>query len=159
MLNRILNYSTICFLILITTPDFGYTQNVTINNNLAFGTVYPGIPKTTSKYTAGFAAEFYISGTAGSEVAIELALPKYMNVSSANMQMIFQETDASIDTSATPDQSSPGFDNLDPWHTLNYRLGSNGLYLWLGGIVVPGLTQTEGSYTANIVITVTYTGN
>ncbi len=69
------------------------------------------------------------------------------------------ETDAAIDTSASPDQSNPEFDDLDPWHTLTYRLGSNGLYLWLGGIVVPGLTQGEGNYNSSIVITVTYTGN
>lgn len=134
-------------------------QNVTVNNNLTFGTVYPGIPKTISKTTAGLAAEFYVSGTAGSEITIELALPTYMNVGSSNMQVIFQETDCAVDTSATPDQSNPEFNNLDPWHTLTYRIGSNGLYLWLGGIIVPGLSQTEGSYSSNIVITVTYTGN
>lgn len=134
-------------------------QNVTVNNNLTFGTVYPGIPKTIPKTTAGLAAEFYVSGTAGSEITIDLALPTYMNVGSSNMQVIFQETDCAIDTSATPDQSNPEFNNLDPWHTLTYRIGSNGLYLWLGGIIVPGLSQTEGSYSSNIVITVTYTGN
>ena len=136
-----------------------FAQNVTVNNNLTFGTVYPGIPKTISKTTAGFAAEFYVSGTAGNEITIEFALPTYMNVGSSNMQVIFQETDCAIDTSATPDQSNPEFNNLDPWHTLTYRIGSNGMYIWLGGIIVPGLTQTEGSYSSNIVITVTYTGN
>ncbi len=134
-------------------------QNVTVNNNLTFGTVFPGIPKTISKTTAGLAAEFYISGTAGSEITIDFALPTYMNVGSSNMQVIFQETDCAIDTSATPDQTNPEFNNLDPWHTLTYRIGSNGLYVWLGGIIVPGLTQTQGSYSSNIVITVTYTGN
>ena len=134
-------------------------QNVTVNNNLSFGTVYPGIPKTVSKTTAGLAAEFYISGTAGNEVTIDFTLPTYMNIGSSNMQVIFRETDCAIDTSATPDQSNPMFNNLDPWHTLTYRIGSNGLYIWLGGILVPGLNQTEGSYSSNIVITVTYTGN
>ena len=146
-----------CLLLLIASSCFA--QNVTVNNNLSFGTVYPGIPKTVSKTTAGLAAEFYISGTAGSEVTIDFALPTYMNVGSSNMQVIFRETDCAIDTSATPDQTNPLFNNLDPWHTLTYRIGSNGLYVWLGGIIVPGLTQTEGSYASNIVITVTYTGN
>jgi hypothetical protein len=134
-------------------------QNVTVNNDLTFGVVFPGIPKVISKRAAGSAAEFFISGTPGSEVTIDITLPKYMNVGSSNMQLIFKETDAAIDTSATPDQSSPIFDNLDPWHTLTYRLGSNGLTLWLGGTVVPNLVQTEGSYNASIVITVAYTGN
>ncbi len=152
------NLLIILLLLLIASSQL-FAQNVIVNNNLTFGTVYPGIPKTISKATAGFAAEFYVSGTAGSEITIDLALPTYMNVGSSNMQVIFQETDCAIDTSATPDQTNPEFNNLDPWHTLTYRIGSNGLYLWLGGIIVPGLSQNEGSYASNIVITVTYTGN
>ena len=134
-------------------------QNVSLNNDLVFGSVFPGIPKTITKYTAGSACEFQISGTAGDEISIDFTLPTYMNAGSSNMQLIFRETDCAIDTSATPDQSNPEFNNLDPWHTLTYRIGSNGLYIWLGGIVVPGLTQTDGSYNSSIVITVTYTGN
>ncbi len=149
----------ILFFCLLLASTHLSAQNVTVNNNLSFGTVYPGIPKAISKTTAGLAAEFFISGTAGNEVTIEFALPTYMNIGSSNMQVIFQETDCAIDTSATPDQSNPEFNNLDPWHTLTYRIGSSGLYVWLGGILVPGLTQSEGSYASNIVITVTYTGN
>ncbi|KAA3636181.1 MAG: hypothetical protein DWP97_03230 [Calditrichaeota bacterium] len=152
-------YSLVLFFCLIFLSAHLSAQNVTVNNNLTFGTVFPGIPKTISKTTAGLAAEFYVSGTAGNEVTIDFALPTYMNLGASNMQLIFRETDCAIDTSATPDQSSPEFNNLDPWHTLTYRIGSNGLYIWLGGIIVPGLTQTEGSYSSNIVITVTYTGN
>ena len=136
-----------------------FPQNVTVNNDLAFGSVFPGIPKHITKYTAGFAAEYMITGTAGNEITIDIDLPRYMNYGGFNMQMIFNETDCALDTAATPDQSSPEFDDLDPWNTLTYRLGSNGLVLWLGGTVVPGLTQVEGNYAASIVITVTYTGN
>ena len=152
-------FLVIVFVCLFIFSSSLFAQNVTVNNNLSFGTVFPGIPKTISKTTAGLAAEFYVSGTAGNEVTIDFALPTYMNLGASHMQLIFRETDCAIDTSATPDQSSPQFNNLDPWHTLTYRIGSNGLYIWLGGIIVPGLTQTEGSYSSNIVITVTYTGN
>ncbi len=151
-----------CFIlasVIVVGASQAEAQNVTVNNDLTFGIVFPGIPKIISKRAAGAAAEFFISGTPGSEITIDVTLPKYMNVGSSNMQLIFQETDVAIDTSATPDQSSPMFDNLDPWHTLTYRLGSNGLTLWLGGTVVPNLVQTEGAYNASIVITVAYTGN
>ncbi len=134
-------------------------QNVTVNNDLVFGSVFPGIPKGITKYTAGSACEFQITGTAGDEITIDFTLPTYMNVSGYNMQMIFNETDCAIDTAATPDQSDPEFDNLDPWHTLTYRLGSAGMTVWLGGTVVPALRQPQGSYSASIVITVQYTGN
>ncbi len=134
-------------------------QNVTLNNDLVFGSVFPGIPKTITKYTAGSACEFQITGTAGDEITIDFTLPTYMNSSGFSMQMIFTETDCAIDTSASPDQSDPEFDDLDPWHTLTYRLGSAGLTIWLGGTAVPALRQQQGDYTASIVITVQYTGN
>jgi len=134
-------------------------QNVTVNNDLTFGSVFPSIPKTITKYTAGSACEFQITGTAGDEITIDFTLPTYMNASGYSMQMIFNETDCAIDTSASPDQSDPEFDDLDPWHTLTYRLGSSGMMVWLGGTVVPAQRQQQGSYTASIVITVQYTGN
>lgn len=143
--------------VFLSASSFG--QNVSLNNDLVFGAVFPGIPKTITKYTAGSACEFQISGTAGDEITIDFTLPTYMNASGFNMQMIFSETDCAIDTAATPDQSDPEFDDLDPWHTLTYRLGSNGMTVWLGGSVVPALRQQQGDYTASIVITVQYTGS
>lgn len=134
-------------------------QNVTVNNDLSFGAVYPGIPKVVDKAQAGMAAEFYVSGTPGAEVAIDLYLPRYVNLGGFNMKTIFRETDCAVDTSATPDQSIPLFDDLDPWHRLTYRLGSNGLTLWLGGTVIPDLQQGQGSYSGLLEIRVEYTGN
>ncbi|MDD3731566.1 MAG: DUF4402 domain-containing protein [candidate division Zixibacteria bacterium] len=136
-----------------------HAQSITVNNDLKFGDMFAGIPKAVSKYTAGSAAEFHISGTAGSEVSIEFTLPTYMNQGGYNMQMVFRENDCAMDSTATPDQSSPGYDNIDPWHPITYRLGFNGLTIWLGGMVIPKLIQMPGNYTATIVLTVTYTGN
>ncbi len=134
-------------------------QSITVNNDLSFGDVFPGIPKSVAKTTPGSAAEFLVSGTAGSEVSIDFTLPTYMNFGGYNMQLIFRDNDCALDSSAAPDQTAPGADNLDPWHTITYRLGSNGLTLWLGGTVVPRLNQRQGSYSALIVLTVAYTGN
>lgn len=136
-----------------------HAQSITVNNDLKFGDMFAGIPKVVSKYTAGSAAEFHVSGTAGSEVSIEFTLPTYMNQGGYNMQMVFREDDCAMDSSATPDQSNPGYDNVDPWHPITYRLGFNGLTIWLGGMVIPKLIQMPGSYSATIVLTVTYTGN
>jgi hypothetical protein len=133
-------------------------QNITVNNNLSFGDVLPGIPKTIDKANAGSAAEFHVAGTAGSELTIDFALPTYMNMSGWNMQLIFNESDCAMDSSSTPDQSNPGYDDIDPWHTVTYGLGLNGLTIWLGGTVVPKLQQANGSYSAQIVLTVAYTG-
>jgi hypothetical protein len=131
-------------------------QTASVNNNLVFGDVYPGIPKKIDKKTAGGAAEFIITGTAGDDVTIDFTLPTYMNDGGLNMQLIFDETACALDSSATPDQSNPGLDNVDPWHTINYTLGLNGLTVWLGGTVVPKLNQVAGNYSAQIVLTVAY---
>ncbi len=155
---RLLAIGALVFLGIFGLAAQSHAQNITINNNLVFGDVFPGVPKTITKYTAGAAAEYLITGTIGAEVTIDFALPTYMNDGGYNMQMIFTETDCSLDTRATPDQSSPERDNLDPWHTITDRLGPSGITVWLGGAVVPKLMQSDGSYSASIVITVAYTG-
>jgi hypothetical protein len=154
----ILEYFSALFLVLMT-GDLCRGQNITVNNDLVFGDVFPAIPKVIAKTTAGSAAEFYVSGTAGDEVTIDFTLPTYMNDGGNHMQLIFNKTDCAMDSSAAPDQTNPGYNNLDPWHTLTYRLGSNGLTIWLGGTVVPQIIQRQGSYSGSIVLTVAYTGN
>jgi hypothetical protein len=134
-------------------------QNATAVSPLRFGNIYPGIPKKVAKYDAGGAAEFLVSGVAGDEISIEFTLPTYMNSGPHHLQLVFGETDCAIDSSAVPDQSNPGRDNLDPWHPITYRLGSGGLAIWLGGMVIPGLIQNPGDYSATIVLTVIPTGN
>jgi len=133
--------------------------NATATNDLTFGDIFPGIPKTISKYTPGSAAEFTITGTAGNEITVDFSLPTYMSASGWNMQLVFREDDCAMDSSSTPDQTDPGNDDLDPWHTITYRLGSSGLTIWLGGEVIPNMHQKEGNYTATIVLTVAETGS
>ncbi len=140
-------------------PDVVFAQSITVNNDLNFGDIFPGVPKTVSKTTPGFAAEFYVSGTPGAEVTVDFTLPTYMSSGFHNMQMVFTKTDCAMDSSASPDQTNPQHNNLDPWHTITYRLGSGGLTIWLGGMAIPKLSQDQGSYTATIVLTVAYTGN
>ncbi len=133
-------------------------SGVTSVNDLTFGDVFPGIPKAVDEKTPGSAAEFGITGVAGSEVTIEFTLPTYMNSGGYNMQMIFYETDCSMDSSSSPDQTDPNYADLNPWSTITYGIGSGGISVWLGGKVVPKLLQQQGSYSADVVITVTYTG-
>lgn len=156
---RRVTWTFVILAIVIAIPGTsGQSQTITINNDLIFGNVFPGIPKEITKTTSGSAAEFLISGTSGLEVTIDFSLPTYMNVGGLNMQMIFLETSCALDTRATPDQASPERDNLDPWHTITDTLGSSGITVWLGGKIVPKLQQQPGSYSADIVLTVAFTG-
>ena len=159
MYGRRISGGLLCSAIAVLLSISVSAQTITINNNLLFGNVFPGIPKTVTKYTAGAAAEFLVTGTAGSEISMDFTLPTYMNQGGFNMQMIFSETDCSFDARATPSQSAPEHDNQDPWSTLYDQLGSSGLTIWLGGTIVPKLYQKSGAYSASIVLTVAYTGS
>jgi hypothetical protein len=144
----------------ILWADFGSAQTISVVSGLSFGNVYPSVPKIISKRTAGGAAEFHVSGTAGAEVLITfLALPTYLSEGGFNMNVIISNTDCAMDSSAVPNQSSPSKDNVNPWQPVTYRLGSNGLSIWLGGTVIPNLGQKPGSYSGPIQVKVQYTGN
>jgi len=136
------------------------SQTISVVSNLSFGNVFPSVPKAVSKHTAGAAAEFHVSGTAGSEVQITfLFLPTYINQSGFTLSVIFSNTDCAMDSSATPNQSNPGYDDLNPWQPLTYRLGMNGLSIWLGATAIPSIGQKPGSYSGPIQVRVQYTGN
>ena len=157
-MNRFWILIIIYFLIIATTlPLFAADESVTVNNNLTFGTMFPGIPKTVDKSSAN-AAEFSIGGDAGAEVTIDFSLPTYLSSGSNNMQIIFFTDGCAVDSNSTPNQSSPTYDDLNPWQTLTYDLGSSGLTVWIGGKAVPGFRQPAGTYTADIILTVQYTG-
>lgn len=150
------------FFLLFLLPgitSIAFAQDITVNDNLTFGPIFPGVPKSISKYSPGEAAEFFINGTPNAEVAIDFTLPPYMYTTGDNMQLVFSNTDCSFDTSATPDQTHPLNDNINPRHTIISRLGSSGLTIWLGGTVIPSLNQRPGAYSGAIVLTVSYTGN
>lgn len=135
-------------------------QTISVVSNLALGNVFPNVPKVVSKYSAGAAAEFHVSGTAGAEVQITfLYLPTYINQSGFTLSVLFSNTDCAMDSSATPNQSNPGYDNLNPWQPIIYRLGMNGLSIWLGATAIPNIGQKPGSYTGPIQVRVQYTGN
>ena len=134
-------------------------QTVTGVEDLAFGDIFSGVPKTASKKSSD-AAEFTVTGTVDAEVSLDFTLPQYLYTTGANMPMFFYNTDCQIDTTATGNQASPTYDDLNPNQTLTYSLGPNGkLTVWLGGQVVPGLVQKSGSYAATIRLTAAYTGN
>ncbi len=153
---RLLTLSVLLFLLLSTDFAVAQVSGVSVVNDLTFGGVLAGVPKKVDKATPGGAAEYLVTGIAGSDVTIEFALPTYMNDGTYNMQMIFNNTDCAMDSSSSPDQTSPDYDNLDPWDVNSYTIGSGGISVWLGSKVVPKLFQDPGSYTADIVITVTF---
>ncbi|MCP4706802.1 MAG: hypothetical protein GY865_19565, partial [candidate division Zixibacteria bacterium] len=136
-------------------------MSVTGDNNLIFGTVLPDVTKSVDKATSGFAGAFHIQGNNNAEVSIDFTLPTdlYTADSSATMPIVFVDTDASYDDETGAGQSSPT-GVIDPRGLTTLDLGASGsMDVWLGGAVQPSLTQTGGDYSADVTISITYTGN
>ncbi len=154
---NVLKYSLLTTLLVSWLFSVCPAQTVTGVSDLEFGDIFPGVPQIITNKSSS-AAEYTITGTAGAEVTLDFLLPTYVYDGGSNMPLLFSTTDCSVDSSLIPDQASPGADNLNPYETITYRLGANGLTVWLGGRVIPGLVQKPGDYTATIRLTVTYTG-
>ncbi len=132
---------------------------VTGSNNLQFGSVTPGTPKAVDKVTAGSAGEWEITGTASAEVTLDFTLPTELSDgAAATMPINFTATDASYDDGSGGGQAAPaGVINPAVVSTVNLS-GAGDMTVWIGGTVNPDIAQTGGSYSADIIMTVTYTG-
>jgi hypothetical protein len=130
-------------------------------NNLNFQTVTPGIPKSVDKATVGFAGEWQVTGIASSQVTLTFDLPSELTdaISGEAMSIAFSSSDASYDDGSGGGQTAPvGVVNPNGPSTAN--IGSGGtLDVWIGGTVQPAVSQTGGSYGADITLTVAYTGS
>ena len=131
------------------------------NDNLRFTIVLPGIDKTVDKASVGFAGEWEINGNSGAEITLDFTLPDSIWVvdSSAGMRISFNNTDASYDDQTGGGQTAPA-GILNPNGPEVANLGIGGLmFVWIGGTVHPGITQTGGDYAGDVVLTVAYTGS
>ncbi len=131
------------------------------NSNLQFGAVTPGINKSVDKSTVGSAGEWLITGVANAEVTLDITLPDSLVTvdSLAFMRISFSNTDASYDDGTGTGQTGPA-GTLNPVNFTTLRLGAGAtLYVWIGGTVLPSISQTGGDYASDIVLTVAYTGN
>ena len=131
------------------------------SSNLQFGAVTPGINKSVDKAAVGFAGEWNVTGTANAEVTMDITLPDSLVTSDsvAYLRINFTSTDASWDDGTGTGQTGPA-GILDPNSFATLRLGAGAqLSVWLGGTVLPSISQTGGDYAADVILTVAYTGN
>ncbi len=134
---------------------------ITGEHDLMFGTVLPGIDKTVDKGDVGFAGEWHINGDNGAEITLDFTLPDSLmhQDSVAYMRVDFNNTDASYDDGTGGGQTVP-VAAINPNGPETLVLGPAGqMDVWIGGMVRPGLTQTGGNYSSEVILTVAYTGN
>jgi hypothetical protein len=130
-------------------------------NNLNFGTVTPGIDKSVDKTDVGFAGEWQITGSVGAELSVDFELPTnlYTGDSLGVMMITFNASDASYDDGTGGGQIAP-LATLNPNGPSVFNIGAAGtVAVWIGGMVMPNISQTGGDYAADIVLVVAYTGS
>jgi hypothetical protein len=140
---------------------------VVATQQLDFGNVFQGMPKTIGNNIDDSSAIFTITGQSGAGINIQLALPEYLSLpdGSDRMSIIFRNTDAAVDTSNTATPSTMiagnGWINQNPYLLPSAAVigspGSN-TKLYLGGRVIPSANQKAGVYSGNIVLSVSYNG-
>ena len=165
----------LCFCFLAVSPGLQAQESATLNatatvmttlsinamNNLQFGSVSPGINKSVDKTDVGLAGEWSIIGAVSAEIAVDFTLPTEMVTvdSSASMTMTFNSTDASYEDGTGGGQTAPaGLINPIWPSTRNIGVGGT-LSVWIGGTVEPSISQTGGDYSADVILTVAYTGS
>ena len=129
-------------------------------NNLQFGTVTPGVTKSVDKATIGFAGEWEVTGTSSAELTVDFTLPDTLRTADTlgAMRIDFGATDASY-SDGTGSQPAPT-GTINPNGPIVRRIGAGGmLTVWIGGTVYPRVSQTGGDYSAEILLTVAYTGS
>lgn len=129
-------------------------------NNLLFGVVTPGVTRAIDKSTVGFAGEWEITGTGSAEISLDFSLPDSLRTADSlgAMRIDFSNIDASY-SDGTGDQVSPT-GVLDPNAQAARPIGVGGIMtVWIGGTVYPRVSQTGGDYSAEILLTVAYTGS
>jgi len=130
-------------------------------HNLNFGTIIPGIDKSVDKTDLGFAGEWQVTGDPLAELSVDFLLPDYLYTtdSSTTLLVTFNSTDASYDDGTGGGQIAPA-GSVNPNGPSTMNIGDEGsLSIWIGGMVQPSIAQTGGDYSADVILTVAYTGS
>ena len=120
-------------------------------NDLNFGTVLPGTPKTPA--TATDFGRFSISGEPSTPVTVSFTLPDVlMGAGSATIGITFGTTDGLVwapypTTSTTFNPNAPHLTSMD---------ATGSLIIGISGTVSAPVPSTTGNYSGTIVLTVAY---
>lgn len=136
---------------------------VTADSAIRFGNVLQGVSRTVSNASNDSSAVFRIVGQTGATVWAALTLPSYLSHttnSQDRMDIFFSATSAAWDDASGPlPQPATGTSTIfNPYNAISQALTAGNLAIFLGGTLTPKVNQTPGAYSADIVLTVAYTG-
>lgn len=136
---------------------------VTADSSLRFGNVLQGVALTVSNASNDSSAVFRIAGQTGATVWASLSLPSYLSHNTNaqdRMDIFFSATSGAWDAASGPlSQPATGSSTTyNPYNAITQALTAGDLAIFLGGTLTPKVNQTPGAYSADIVLTVAYTG-
>ncbi len=122
-------------------------------NDLAFGTIFPGIPTSVPVADPSRAGLFKIVGATSGSVRVDFLLPAALISNSGDqLPLEFAHTDGFAGLSR--DTPAGGL-SFDPHQPLIGTLGPDGrLWLRLGATALPHRPQPNGAYSATIYVSV-----
>jgi hypothetical protein len=135
---------------------------------LDFGNVYQGVAKTQDETSDASSGIFTITGQASANISCFFQLPEYVALANGTdrMPIAFSSTDGTFSVLAAGAPSTPSAPgvgaqlNINPRNMTGTTVGVGGTsQIFLGGKVIPSVNQAAGSYSADIVLTVAYSGN
>jgi hypothetical protein len=149
-------HKNICFLVVVIFLVAGqsiFSQNAFIYtlNNLDFGDVYIGYPKTVNHTDAG-AAKFraYQDRRNNAWILINFTLPSTLNNASYTVPIAFGSTTSAWSLNDLPS----GRTNFDPNSFLITRIRRNDdIFIWLGGSITVPTNCIPGIYSSTITVT------
>lgn len=133
------------------TADVQQPITVTKTHDLVFGTVFPGLNKVIA-VTDAAAGSFSIAGQASSNINMTFTLPA--TISSAGHTMPIASWTARSNSTSS---SASGTDFTPSASATSATLsGAGALYVFVGATAQPAASQTAGTYTGTLTLTVVY---
>ncbi len=139
---------------------------VSSTHDLDFGDVLQGVPTTADKTTVANAGVFQVTGEGDREISMYMELPDYLwnSTNQDRLAISFSSTDADIDTTAAGTPAAHGGGAIvdqNPHNLPDTDIGGadNILQIFMGGTVYPTVDQRADTYTGDIILTVSYTGD
>jgi uncharacterized protein DUF4402 len=123
--------------------------------NVSFGNVLPGVPNTVPPTDATRSGQFNLIGPSLAQVEITFALPTTLTAGGSTMPISFGATSAGYASNGSIASQVP-FDPRVPFRVNLSVLGRGSTFL--GGALTPPGTQSAGSYSGSVSITVALVG-
>ncbi|HYT04711.1 MAG TPA: DUF4402 domain-containing protein [Gemmatimonadales bacterium] len=146
----------LCLSLAATVPLAAQGRPLTVTGvrGLTFGTLLPGLPGTVSRSDPANSGQIDLTGEKLSNVQLSFTLPTVMTgPGGATLPLTFSSADAGYSASQAIG-SQVAFDPRQPFVAALNKNGRGSVFV--GGTAQPLASQRAGSYTATVILTVSY---